>query len=135
MSEESRPIPVTVRGPALRPGRCLPVESHLIVSVADTGTVRLSVIGGESTWIDVKPDDAAEVARLLGPLPNWINAAEAEPGHCYVVPSRIQGWVTLYFDGGTWRSRGGSASEFRPGARVFGPIPLDEEARQPGSES
>lgn len=132
---ESRPIPVTVRGPALRPGRCLPVEKHLVVSTTEAGTVRLSVIGGESTWIDVRPEDAAEVARRLGPLPGWVNAVEAEPGHCYVVPSRLQGWVMLYFDGGAWRSRDGSALELRPGARAFGPMPLDEETPQPGSES
>lgn len=134
---EPRPIPVAVQG------RCLPLEKHLVVSATESGPVRLSIVGGESIWIDAKPEDVAEIARQLG-LPSWINAADAEPDQLYIVdmedaPLRLvyhhlSEMALCYFDGDAW-SRDGDDFELRPDARVFGPIPLDEEAPQPGSRS
>lgn len=59
------PIPITVRGPALRPERCRPTDRHLDVDITSAETIRVFVMGAESTWVDMSPEAARDLAGRL----------------------------------------------------------------------
>lgn len=59
------PLQVVVRGPALRPERGRPADRRLDIDVTQAGTVRLFVMGGESTWLDLSPAAAEQLAGRL----------------------------------------------------------------------